>query len=77
MPTMPDTPPPQSLAGLDFFPRQWQAVTAPIGPILVLAGPGADRQLPRGREDDAGIHRVDDDVNRAGVLIDEQHAFPR
>jgi superfamily I DNA/RNA helicase len=33
----------QALAGMDFFPRQWQAVTAPIGPVLVLAGPGAGK----------------------------------
>jgi len=32
-----------SILGLDFFPRQWKAVTAPIGPVLVLAGPGAGK----------------------------------
>jgi DNA polymerase III epsilon subunit family exonuclease len=29
--------------GLTFFERQWQAVTAPPGPVLVLAGPGAGK----------------------------------
>lgn len=34
---------PYSLVGLEFFPRQWESVTAPIGPVLVLAGPGAGK----------------------------------
>ena len=29
--------------GLDFYPRQWEAVAAPIGPVLVLAGPGSGK----------------------------------
>ncbi len=29
--------------GLHFFPQQWRAVTAPVGPVLVLAGPGAGK----------------------------------
>jgi len=32
-----------SIVGLEFFPRQWQAVTAPVGPVLVLAGPGSGK----------------------------------
>lgn len=43
MSSKPPLPPAQSIVGLDFFPRQWQAVTAEIGPILVLAGPGAGK----------------------------------
>ncbi len=31
------------IMGLDFFKRQLEAVTAPIGPVLVLAGPGAGK----------------------------------
>jgi DNA polymerase III epsilon subunit family exonuclease len=29
--------------GLTFFPQQWRAVSAPVGPLLVLAGPGAGK----------------------------------
>src|SRR5262245_473555 len=29
--------------GLTFFPQQWQAVAAPPGPLLVLAGPGSGK----------------------------------
>ncbi len=29
--------------GLSFFAEQWSAVSAPIGPVLVLAGPGAGK----------------------------------
>jgi DNA polymerase III epsilon subunit family exonuclease len=32
-----------AVMGLTFFERQWQAVTAPPGPVLVLAGPGAGK----------------------------------
>ena len=32
-----------SVMGLDFYPRQWEAVAAPIGPVLVLAGPGSGK----------------------------------
>ena len=28
---------------LRFFPQQLRAVTAPVGPVLVLAGPGAGK----------------------------------
>jgi ATP-dependent DNA helicase UvrD/PcrA len=28
---------------LAFFPEQWSAVSAPVGPVLVLAGPGAGK----------------------------------
>ena len=31
------------LMGLTFSPSQWRAVTAPVGPLLVLAGPGAGK----------------------------------
>src|SRR5262245_34343723 len=31
------------ILGLTFFPQQWRAVTAPPGPVLVLAGPGAGK----------------------------------
>lgn len=34
---------PRAVLGLPFFPQQWQAVSAPIGPVLVLAGPGAGK----------------------------------
>jgi len=37
---MMDTP---AVMGLTFFPQQWQAVAAPLGPVLVLAGPGAGK----------------------------------
>jgi DNA helicase II / ATP-dependent DNA helicase PcrA len=33
----------RAIAGLEFLPRQWQSVTAPIGPVLVLAGPGSGK----------------------------------
>jgi DNA helicase-2/ATP-dependent DNA helicase PcrA len=33
----------RSIAGLDFFPRQWQAMAAPVEPILVRAGPGSGK----------------------------------
>ncbi|HYT88832.1 MAG TPA: UvrD-helicase domain-containing protein [Gemmataceae bacterium] len=33
----------QTVMGLTFFPQQWCAVTAPVGPVLVLAGPGAGK----------------------------------
>jgi DNA polymerase III epsilon subunit family exonuclease len=39
-------PPPAAglrVMGLDFFPQQARAVTAPPGPVLVLAGPGAGK----------------------------------
>jgi len=29
--------------GLTYFAQQWSAVGAPIGPVLVLAGPGAGK----------------------------------
>jgi DNA polymerase III epsilon subunit family exonuclease len=32
-----------AVMGLTFFPKQWRAVTAPPGPVLVLAGPGAGK----------------------------------
>src|SRR5437667_7666864 len=32
-----------TLGDLSFFPQQWSAVSAPIGPVLVLAGPGAGK----------------------------------
>lgn len=32
-----------TVMGLDFYPRQWEAVGAPIGPVLVLAGPGSGK----------------------------------
>jgi DNA polymerase III epsilon subunit family exonuclease len=31
------------LMGLTFTPAQWRAVAAPLGPVLVLAGPGAGK----------------------------------
>jgi ATP-dependent DNA helicase UvrD/PcrA len=34
---------PYSVMGIEFFPRQWKAVSAAIGPTLVLAGPGAGK----------------------------------
>src|SRR5262245_25696558 len=33
----------REVLGLSFFPQQWLAVTAPLGPVLVLAGPGAGK----------------------------------
>jgi ATP-dependent DNA helicase UvrD/PcrA len=33
----------RSLGDLGFFPQQWSAVSAPAGPVLVLAGPGAGK----------------------------------
>ncbi len=35
--------PPGSVLGLSFYPQQWRAVSAPVGPLLVLAGPGAGK----------------------------------
>ena len=35
--------PSRSIMGLDFFPRQWEAVNAPIESILVVAGPGSGK----------------------------------
>src|SRR5438046_83734 len=32
-----------SIKGMSFFPQQWKAVAAPVGPVLVLAGPGAGK----------------------------------
>jgi superfamily I DNA/RNA helicase/DNA polymerase III epsilon subunit-like protein len=32
-----------AVMGLSFFPQQWRAVSAPPGPVLVLAGPGAGK----------------------------------
>lgn len=32
-----------TIVGLEFFRRQWQAVTAPVAPVLVLAGPGSGK----------------------------------
>jgi DNA polymerase III epsilon subunit family exonuclease len=32
-----------TVLGLSFFPQQWRAVAAPVGPVLVLAGPGAGK----------------------------------
>lgn len=32
-----------SVLGISFYPRQWEAVSAPIGPVLVVAGPGAGK----------------------------------
>jgi DNA polymerase III epsilon subunit family exonuclease len=34
---------PHSVMGIEFFPQQWKAVSAPVGPTLVLAGPGAGK----------------------------------
>jgi DNA polymerase III epsilon subunit family exonuclease len=39
----PTTDETHSIAGLSFIRRQWQAVTAPVGPVLVLAGPGSGK----------------------------------
>jgi DNA polymerase III epsilon subunit family exonuclease len=33
----------RELMGLTFFPQQWLAISAPIEPVLVLAGPGAGK----------------------------------
>jgi superfamily I DNA/RNA helicase len=33
----------RAVLGLDFFEQQWRAMSAPPGPILVLAGPGAGK----------------------------------
>jgi len=32
-----------SVLGLTFYEQQWRAVSAPLGPVLVLAGPGAGK----------------------------------
>jgi DNA polymerase III epsilon subunit family exonuclease len=32
-----------TVMGISFFPQQWRAVSAPLGPVLVLAGPGAGK----------------------------------
>lgn len=40
---IPDSRVPPEVLGLPFFPQQWRAVTAPLGPVLVLAGPGAGK----------------------------------
>jgi DNA polymerase III epsilon subunit family exonuclease len=39
----PDSAPRPTALGLTFFPQQWRAVAAPVGPVLVLAGPGAGK----------------------------------
>ena len=36
---------PLSIMGLNFFPRQWQAVVAPIEALLVVAGPEPARHV--------------------------------
>src|SRR5581483_2541689 len=41
--TVIDSGPSPSVLGISFYPRQWDAVSAPIGPVLVLAGPGAGK----------------------------------
>ena len=43
MPSLPQTNSETPDADPEFFPRQLEAVTAPIGPVLVLAGPGAGK----------------------------------
>ena len=42
-----------------------------------LSRPGVDDELPGRREQDARVRRIHHDVDRAGVLIDEEHLLPR
>ena len=42
-----------------------------------FASPGVDQQLPRGGEQLLRVRRIHHDVDGAGVLVHEEHAFPR
>src|SRR5262249_31069711 len=67
-----------------------QAVTGEPGPggttvgalpdcaagATALAAPGVDHQLPGRGEQRVRVGRMHDDVDRAGVLVDEEHLLP-